>query len=279
MTEIYLDRRPAGFTLAPSLRRWMRRGARALVRLRLLAGAAPRLSDPVSLSLACVAAFSAIFLAFPGLDLAAAEVFYRAGEGFPLSRDPVLRAFRESSDLVLIVLIPGLIGRLAWLLIRNGGDALAAARRTGFLLAALVVGPGLVVNGVLKAWWGRPRPVMVDQFGGDAPYQLVWKVSDWCASNCSFVSGEASSAAWLVAALVLVPERFRAAAVPPVIVYAGLLSLNRLAFGGHFLSDVVLSWAISALVFAGLYRLMVSAPGVACRSRVRAWKGAVPAAA
>jgi hypothetical protein len=49
--------------------------------------------------------------------------------------------------------------------------------------------------------------------------------------------------------------------------------LNRLAFGGHFLSDIVLSWAISGLVFTVLYRVMVSAPGVATRARVRAWKG------
>lgn len=245
----------------------------------LLAAATPRWLDPVSLSLACVLGATAVFLLFPGLDLATAQAFHRAGEGFPLSRDPLLRAFRESSDLVLAALVAGLIGRLAWLLSRRGGNALAAARRTGFLLAALALGPGVVVNGVLKTWWGRPRPVMVDQFGGDAPYQLVWQVSDWCASNCSFVSGEASSAAWFVAVLVLVPARFRLAAAGPVVAYALLLSLNRLAFGGHFLSDVVLSWSISAFVFALLYRLMVSAPGAACRTRVRAWRGLAPAAA
>lgn len=279
MTGISLDRRTAGFTFAPTARRWARRGGRALVRFRLLAGAAPRLSDPVSLSVFCVAAFSAVFLLFPGIDLAAAELFYRAGEGFPLSQDPILRAFRQSSDLVLVVLVAGLVGRLAWLLARRGGNALAAARRTGFLLLALGAGPGLVVNGVLKAWWGRPRPVMVDLFGGDAPYQLVWRVSGWCRSNCSFVSGEAASAAWFVAALVLVPARHRAAVAAPTITYAALLSVNRLAFGGHFLSDVVLSWSISALVFALLYRAVVSAPGVACRARLRAWKGVVPAVA
>jgi membrane-associated phospholipid phosphatase len=120
---------------------------------------------------------------------------------------------------------------------------------------------------------------MVDIFGGEAPYQPVWRISDWCQSNCSFVSGEASSAAWMVAAIVLIPARQRPFLAPPVVIYGLLLSLNRLAFGGHFLSDVVLSWTISGLVFAVLFRVMVSAPGVARRSRVRAWKVVFPATA
>jgi membrane-associated phospholipid phosphatase len=151
------------------------------------------------------------------------------------------------------------------------------ARRTCYLLAALAIGPGLVVNGILKSHWGRPRPIAVDEFGGDAPYQAVWRMSDWCQTNCSFVSGEASSSIWFVAALILVPARYRLAVGIPVVTYAVLLSANRIAFGGHFLSDVVLSWTISGLVFAALYRLMVSAPGLAQRARARLGRGSTPA--
>lgn len=278
MTEQSLDRwTTAGPDWASSLRRWTRRRDRAAARLRLLVTAAPRMLDPLTVGLSCVGVLTLLFLLVPQLDLAASDLFYRAGEGFPLSRDPLLRAFRESSDIVLMALVLGLVIRLVWLLVRRGGAALATARRSVFLLAALALGPGLVVNGMLKAWWGRPRPVGVDLFGGDAPYQTVWRISDWCQSNCSFVSGESSLAAWFVAVLVMAPARFRAAAAVPTVAYAALLSLNRLAFGGHFLSDIVLSWSISAVVFALLYRVMVSAPGVARRARV--WRGAVPVAA
>lgn len=279
MTEIGLGGRwdvarpPTGWSLS------RRRVERAVARLGLLTSTLPRLSDPISLCLAAVAVFTALFLAFPGLDLAASEMFYQAGTGFALSRDPLLKAFRKSADLSLAILLTGLLGRLVWLVARRGLSALTQARQSGFMLAALAVGPGLVVNGLFKSVWGRPRPVMVDLFGGEAPYQPVWRITDWCQSNCSFVSGEASSAAWMAAALVLVPAHLRPVAAPLVIGYAVLLSLNRLAFGGHFLSDIVLSWAISGLVFAVLFRLMVSAPGVARRDRVRASKGLLPAAA
>lgn len=256
-----------------------RRIARGVSRLGLLTSTLPRPHDPIILCLVALFAFSALFWALPPLDMAASELFYRAESGFPLSQHPVLKAFRKSGDLILLILFTGLLARLVWLVARSGPKALAGTRRSIFLLAALAVGPGLVVNGLLKSWWGRPRPVMVDIFGGEAPYQPVWRITDWCQSNCSFVSGEASSAAWMVAAIVLVPARLRPALAPVVVIYALLLSLNRLAFGGHFLSDIVLSWTISGLVFAVLFRVMVSAPGVARRSRVRAWKAASPATA
>ena len=90
---------------------------------------------------------------------------------------------------------------------------------------------------ILKDHWGRPRPVMIDVFGGDQPYVAVWQITDFCSSNCSFVAGEASSAIWLAVALALVvpavarrrPSRRRRSSTPL------LLSLNRIAFGGHFL--------------------------------------------
>lgn len=274
MTEIELGQWRAAARPRVGLRRT---AARALSRLGLLTSTLPRAHEPITLCLTAVVAFSLLFLAFPGLDLATSELFYRADAGFALSQDPLLKAFRKSADLSLAILLSGLLGRLIWLIARRGMRALAGARRTIFLLAALAVGPGLIVNGLFKSWWGRPRPVMVDIFGGEAPYQPVWRISDWCQSNCSFVSGEASSAAWMVAAVVLIPAPLRPFLAPLIVAYAFLLSLNRLAFGGHFLSDVVLSWAISGLVFAILFRLMVSAPGVARRARVRTWKGASPA--
>lgn len=269
-----------GAARPPGGRRRLRRPiVRAVSRLGLLASTLPRLNDPIILCLTAVLAFSALFLAFPALDLMASELFYRSEMGFPLSQNPLLKAFRKSADLSLAILFLGLLGRLVWMALRQGLAALANARRSVFLIAALAIGPGLVVNGLFKSIWGRPRPVTVDVFGGEAPYQPVWWISDWCQSNCSFVSGEASSAAWMVAAIVLVPARMRPFLAPMVVIYAFLLSLNRLAFGGHFLSDVVLSWTISGLVFAVLFRVMVSAPGVARRSRVRALKGALPVAA
>ena len=277
MAELGLGDWAGGASRPRPTRRWERLIRRARDRLVLL-GATPRADGPVVLAAAAVAAASLVFLAFPALDIGVSALFHQVGAGFPLAQDPGLRALRASSNLVQTALILGLLGRLVWVLARH--QPVASARRCGYLLAALALGPGLVVNGLFKANWGRPRPIAVDLYGGDAPYQPVWVISDWCQSNCSFVSGEASAASWMVAAvLVLVPGRYRAPALAVAMLYALALSVNRLAFGGHFLSDVVLSWSISAVIFTALYKVMVSAPGVARRARQRGPRAVVPASA
>ena len=39
-----------------------------------------------------------------------------------------------------------------------------------FLFLGLLVGPGLVVNGILKDHWGRARPAEIIEFGGTAHF-------------------------------------------------------------------------------------------------------------
>lgn len=243
-----------------------RRARRSLARLQVSIAAGLRPGDPVPVALAAVVILSIYFVMFPGVDLAVSEGFHQAGDGFPLSQDPILRTLRKSSSWVLAGLMIVAVGALAWRRwsVGRGGVGpvgVGLGRRCAFLLVGLVTGPGLVVNTVLKNGWGRARPVQTDLFGGEASFSGVWQVSDACRDNCSFVSGEASSATWMVCAvLLLVPARWRTPAVAVAAVYAVALSLNRVAFGGHYLSDVLLSWAITALVLAGLYRIMAAAP-------------------
>jgi membrane-associated PAP2 superfamily phosphatase len=48
-------------------------------------------------------------------------------------------------------------------------------RRCLFLILAVALGPGLLVNGLLKPGWGRPRPRQVEQFGGPRAFQPWWQ--------------------------------------------------------------------------------------------------------
>jgi membrane-associated phospholipid phosphatase len=129
-----------------------------------------------------------------------------------------------------------------------------------FLLSSLIIATGLLVNVILKDNWGRPRPRDVIDFGGDLPYVEVWRISHYCVKNCSFVAGEASSAIWLTALAFVVPRRLRWPVLIVTGLFAAFLSLNRIAFGGHFLSDVMLSWGLTALVMAVLYRIIIASP-------------------
>lgn len=194
-----------------------------------------------------------IFLVLPGLDLAFSRQFFQGDMGFVEARRPVPQALREFSGYVTVAVIAAcLAGLLA--------PAIAGWRRFGlkpsdalYVLTVYVVGPGLVVNGLFKNLFGRARPREIVEFGGGDQFTSIWTIMGDCTSNCSFVSGEGSSAAALLTLALITPRDYRMAALAGLGSYAFVISLNRIAFGGHFLSDVVIAW-ILVLIFATAIR-------------------------
>ena len=80
-------------------------------RLKLALAATIRWSEPTTMALIAVLGLSAGFIAFPGVDIAVSEAFYRAGDGFFLSQEPVLKALRKSSTYVMgLILLAALAG-------------------------------------------------------------------------------------------------------------------------------------------------------------------------
>lgn len=231
--------------------------------LDLFRASSRRLADPLTASAVLVVAATAIFLVWPGLDLWFSGLFYEPGGGFLLSREPALVAFRRSSDIVLIAVSAAVVGSVVLKIARPDRPSLIPPRASLFLATTLALGPGLVVNLILKNNWGRPRPVQIEAFGGDAPFVGVWEFSDYCARNCSFVSGEASSAIWIMSIALVVPPRWRPVTFVVAGIYALALSFNRIAFGGHFLSDVMISWGLTLMIVTAVYRFLYVDPPAA----------------
>jgi membrane-associated PAP2 superfamily phosphatase len=217
------------------------------------------IANPLAQAAVAIVALSLLFLLFPRLDLAFSGLFYD-GSSFPMARLPAFIALRDLGNditrIVCVVLIVVLILKLAL----PDRPSLIPPRDTLFIAGTLIAGPGILVNLVFKNNWGRPRPIEVTAFGGEHPFVGAWHMSDACASNCSFVSGEASSAIWLITLAVLLPLAWRRPALRVLAVLALLLSLNRIAMGGHFLSDVLLAWAMTLAVIAVAYRFLYVTP-------------------
>jgi lipid A 4'-phosphatase len=142
-------------------------------------------------------------------------------------------------------------------ILQRGGLVGLAQARWCFLAAMLAVGPGLVANVIFKDNWGRARPRQVVEFGGTKQFTPPLVPARECAKNCSFVSGEASSAyAPFFAAALLLPQ-FRL-----VLIAGGTLSglaagLIRMSQGGHFLSDVLFAGIFMALTASALHILFI----------------------
>lgn len=214
-------------------------------------------SGPLAIAcLAYLAVISVFFTIFPSIDLAATSLFHRAGEGFPLASQPFFMRLRELGPF-LVKLIAGSCAAILLFAFLTGRIPEGLRLRTPlFLLSTLAIGPGVVVNALFKNNWGRPRPNAVDAFGGDAPYVPVWRITDHCDTNCSFVSGEASSSFWLIALAFVAPPAWRKAVLVAVLPLVVALSANRVAFGGHFLSDTLISWGLTLLVIVAVHHLL-----------------------
>jgi lipid A 4'-phosphatase len=197
------------------------------------------------------------FIANPALDRSVSALFYDAGAGFPANDDTALRTLRFLGRLATWVLIAGLLVTLAGKL--RGWEPLRHVTwpTWWFLTSSLALGPGLVVNGILKEFWGRARPVQTEAFGGAFPFTAPWLPASSCESNCSFVSGEASAAIFLVAFAFVVSPAWRAPVAAAALCWAFLISLNRIAFGAHFLSDVLIGWGLTLIVILAMREIFL----------------------
>lgn len=199
-------------------------------------------------------AVSFVFMALPWLDLAVSHWFAGPDGRFDLAADAKLVALREVNraipklllpTLAIIVLVQAFGARVSWL---------PKPHAALYVFGVYAIGSGAVVN-VLKNVIGRARPEETIPFGGPASFSIPWQFADGCLRNCSFASGEAGAAAAMMAVVVLVPPRFRQPLFTLLLPAAVVFSLLRVAFGRHFISDVVISWLLVALVAVLLWRV------------------------
>ena len=211
-----------------------------------------RLLIPLAL---LTAANGVIFCLWPELDLALVEAL-RGADGFH-DRVEGLRQLRA----VLYFLPASLMALLVFVCIAaRYGVPVPKHLRPGlqtvlYLAVSLALGPGLIVNAGLKDHWHRPRPVQVAEFGGPFEFRPWYRTDGQCRRNCSFVSGEVAASAWLIGAASLAPASAKAPAVALAVAVTGATALLRVAFGGHFPSDVLFATLFTLILMVVLYHL------------------------
>jgi len=212
------------------------------------------MARPLIVLLALTALTMVVFALWPGIDLAVSHYFYDGG-GFIGHNEPerVAREFLADAPFVVLAAFA-----IPYLLRRFGRAVLWApdGRSIVFLVATLAIGPGLIVNVALKDHWHRPRPSHTADFRGGDEFKPWYRLDGAYKRNCSFVSGEASTGFWMVAPATLVPPPFRAPALAGAIAFGVAASVLRLAFGGHYLSDVLLGGLIALIVIEATRRAL-----------------------
>jgi lipid A 4'-phosphatase len=198
-------------------------------------------------------------VAFPRIDITVAGWFYDAGRDvFPARSAPLFEWFRKSMPVYLFAIAALVaVAALAGELLKR--PLLGVSRRiAAFLLLSLALGPGVVVNLILKDNWGRPRPSELVEFGGRNTYVRPLMISDQCDANCSFSSGHGALGFWPVALALLAPPAWRPLAISAALLFGVVVGFVRIAQGGHFLSDVAFSAAITIGLIGWLHQRLIA---------------------
>jgi membrane-associated PAP2 superfamily phosphatase len=217
-------------------RRWVRKGA---------------------ILIAAAAVISVVF-ASGSIDLALAGAFYRRGAVDPWpygGQLPWTIFYRAAPWITASLVLSGLVFLAVALLRRDR----ALQRRAAFVVLSVALGPGLLVNGVFKDHWNRPRPRDVAQFGGTLAYAPAPLRGE---GGKSFPCGHCSVGFlyglgwWLWQGKPL----WAAASLGTGLLVGTALGVGRMAAGGHFASDIVWAALISFAVADWLSGYLLRAP-------------------
>lgn len=128
------------------------------------------------------------------------------------------------------------------------------------VILAILIGPGIIVHGILKAHYPRPRPYDIEAFKGKSEFKKILVLGE---DGKSFPSGHASAGFSLTIFFYLYYLKNRKKAwwlLSGAAVTAGLLSLGRILQGGHFSSDILWAFGLMQLVNVILFFKVLKIP-------------------
>jgi len=193
-----------------------------------------------------------IIIEIANLDLKVSSFFFDSAiDRFPLKNaEPWFTLSNLGCYPGLVLGVAGLAAGLIGCVVPR----LRSMARPGLILGGiLLIGPGVLVNILVKDLWGRPRPEQTVVFGGDMQYRPLYQPGTTDLGAHSFPCGHASIGFYLMApAFVFWRTRPRlSAAFLALGMTMGLfIGYCRMIQGSHFLSDVL--WSAGIVYFTGL---------------------------
>ena len=199
-----------------------------------------------------------MFILFPQLDLMTSALFFSDGRFYAKSY-PLFKLIYKYAPSMTGIIVLAIIGIYAYMQFKKRDEILGLKKKAYlYLIMAMLLGPLLVVNGIMKEFSGRARPRHIVEFSGSKTFTPAFVISDQCKKNCSFVSGHASAGFYFVALALLYRGKRRRVIFWSAVAAGGIIGMVRIIQGGHFLSDVIFSFAFvyltSLLLHYGMFR-------------------------
>jgi membrane-associated PAP2 superfamily phosphatase len=192
---------------------------------------------------------------FTNLDITLEHYFYSPEKGWMLQYKPVW------DFIYRFGIFPGYFLAFCGLImisVSYWNNKYIRFRKVSLLLVfTIIVGPGILVNLVLKDHTGRPRPRDITEFGGTENYLCICEKAKTNEGK-SFPCGHCSMGFYLAIPYLFYRNRKRVLAytfLATGISYGILIGIARMMAGGHFASDVVWAGALTWSVALGGYYL------------------------
>ncbi len=213
------------------------------------------------LIVAAILIIISIVLSQRTIDLGITRWFFaHRGPGWP---DPAQQPWQwlyDAPPVILAVVIPSCMVVLLLSVLRV--CTIHARIRSIYLLLALWLGAGLIVEGIFKMNWGRPKPAQLIEFGGWLEFHSAL-VPGEAGRGRSFPSGHSAIGYYLTAFYFLLRRdrpRWALVALLGGLATGTAIGLARIRVGGHFASDVAWSAAVMFSVNLLLYYFILNVP-------------------
>lgn len=200
----------------------------------------------------------AIFTPFSAkLDLSAAQLFYKQGK---FQSSQVIDFFYD--DATKPAMFIGIVAAVV-LAISYFWAPIKAWRKSALVLVlTMVIGAGFIVHTLLKDHWGRPRPKQIVEFGGNQAFRPYYNPNffDQKETSRSFPCGHCTMGFYFFAVGFIFRrigyQLLEYLSYFLALVWGGAIGITRMAQGGHFLSDVLMTALILWLV-AGFFDWLI----------------------
>lgn len=199
-------------------------------------------------TISAFASLTILFIFFPQLDIEIANYFYDTELSFLYRKNIIVQLLYKSIPLITKIFATACLLYMIYIYIKHKKLKLILNYSAFFLFFTAIIGPGLIVNTVLKDNFGRARPKQIKEFNGNKEFTKAFIITDQCKKNCSFSSGHAAMGFYFTAIAYVVSTLYFTRIYLLGIAFGTLVGLSRIIMGGHFASDVITSGVIVLLL-------------------------------